>query len=253
MKKTILLLFVITVILFAAHSCTPKNEIESINHSNINGALKYHSIDGTEKPVPAGARVTVSLIDDLAPLTTFVTTSDGKFSYNTMSKGKYSLMFSFTDTTLRYDAALVQKTDIDTTRPSNKVAISYSNFKPLVVDVSESDNSSKQDITLTSTETGVKLLVTDDQNNPVIGARVCLYSNKTFAEQNAPYCGGCLAYLASDNQGVVYFTGLTAQAYYINARASIGKVNLTNQYAAEMRTVTVASVGQFTTKNIILK
>jgi hypothetical protein len=59
--------------------------------------------------------------------------------------------------------------------------------------------------------------------------------------------------LSTDGSGAVLFLGLEAKQYYVNARASVGSVNLDNQWSADMKLTGQLQVGTVSSKTVIVK
>jgi len=251
-KKYAISAFVFMVICLAI-ACV-KNKIDFVNGSQISGQLTYEDIVSGKKAAPAGTKVSVFFEKNTTPASTFLTTDSGKYVFTPQSKGSYRLTFSVVDTVLNYDAALIQKADIDSTRKSASHVVFYNKTaKDITASVSDDKSIYTVDVDLTAVETGLKLLVNDSKGNPIPGARVCLYSNQTFASQNAPNCGGCLVYLSTDVNGQIVFTGITPGTYYINARADVGVIHLNNQFSGSVKSAAVATSGNISQATVVLQ
>lgn len=252
--KNILTAFIFVLIIIS--SCDDK--IDFINQSEIHGDLRYNDIvTETEKPVPAGSSVIVNYIEfkknqSNAPTYSFVTTGVGKYEFKPQVEGVYTLSFSFTDTIQQYNSDLAQKEDVDTTRADKSNVINYSG-QLTSVKVDEDNKFYKHDMSLVASETGLKLLVTDEQKNPLREIKVCIYDNKTYADLNSPYCGGSLSYLSTNEQGEVIFIGLQPKVYYFNARGKIGVVNINNQWSDQMKSSDALVQGIISRKEVVLK
>jgi hypothetical protein len=231
-----------------------KNKIDFVNGSQISGKLTYENLSLGKIAAPAGTKVNVYFNNNVDPTFTFLTTDSGKYVFSPQSKGKYTFKFSVIDTVMTYDSTLVQKADIDTTRKSSSAPVFYSTtVKPVTISVNSDQTVYTEDVDLTTSETGLHLQITDAQGRALPGARVCIYNNQSFASQNAPYCGGCLAYLSTDINGQIIFTGLSPGIYYINARADAGVVHINNQFSGAVNSASVTSSSATTLVTISLK
>lgn len=253
--KNISIAFIIVFIIIV--SC--EDRIDFISHSLVHGELLYKDIiTGTDKPVPVGASVNVKYRkeaggdESIAPNSTFITSESGKYKFNPQVNGEYTLSFTFNDTIQQYRAELVETVDLDTTKTDVSKVISYSGEVPSVK-VEDDNEFHKEDLVLQASETSLKLVVTDEDENPLSGVRVCLYESKTYADKNSPYCGGSIAYLSSNEMGEVFFTGLKEKVYYYNARGNIGVVNINNQWSEQMKVSKALTKGETTTEKIVLK
>jgi hypothetical protein len=249
MKSNCYPISVLLLLILFTGSC---KKTDYVANNQIYGSATYDDLSNGSQPLPSGQKVKVLFNGVESSLNSFVTTDTGKYNFSPTIKGSYVLQFTFIDSLLQFDARLVQKLDLDTLRGSSSNAVVYSTTTSSI-SAGGNDKAFQQNVILKPSETGLKLQIMDDQTNRLPNVRVCIYSNKTFASQNAPYCGGCVAYLSSDKNGEVLFTGLQTQAYYINARADVGVVHLTNQWSDDMITTDDLQAGKILTKQITLK
>jgi len=241
----------VAALIFLLTSCV-KDEIKFLGSTQIYGSVKFnHPVRG-ELLLPSNQMVNIVLNDNLNPFLSFKTSEAGRYSFKPFREGKYTFEFGYSDTLLQYDASLVRREDIDTLKKSS-FGVMHFRGKAENVLVDGSYKAYQKDIVLLPEDTGLKLFVTDDQNRPLYGSRVCLYTNQIIAQQNAPFSGGAFAYLSSDINGYVLFTGLQAQTYYINASGKFGVVSLTNQWSSDMKSAKPNKDGEITVKQIILK
>lgn len=232
------------------YSC---KKVEYVESNVVYGTLSYNDLLKGVQPVPPGQKVNVLINDSLSSLYSFTTSEAGKYSFIPTVKGNYTFEFKYTDTLLQYNASLVEKADLDTLRKNSYQPILYDFKSSSAIEIEKRDKSFQRNVTLQHKETGIRLQMVDEQDHALTEVKVCIYANEKFAAVNAPYCGGCMAYLSSDKNGQVSFVGLQAQPYFINARARIGIASVTNQHAAEMKTTGVLQSGVISTKKIVLK
>ncbi|MDX5422136.1 MAG: hypothetical protein LPK14_07775 [Hymenobacteraceae bacterium] len=252
MRKSHRIWIIVSAVLLA--SCVA-DKVDYAGNSQIYGSLLYQDLaTGAVRLVPAGAAVQALYVGDgNAPAQAFKTSEAGKFSFRPQVEGTYALRFTFEDTLQQYRAALVEKQDRDTARVDAGKRIRYTGEIPSVK-VEGNNKFYAQEVILQATaQTGLKLIVTDEQKNPLRDVRVCLYANKAFADQNAPYCGGSLAYLSTNESGEVFFAGLEPKAYYVNARGTIGAVRVNNKWSEEMGVTVSLVAGQVVSDTVVLK
>lgn len=231
-----------------------KNKIDFVNGSQISGTLTYENLSLGKKAAPAGSKVNVYFNNSKDPVSSFLTTDSGKYEFSPQSKGIYTLTFSVIDTVTTFDSTLVQPMDLDTLRKSVSSPVFYmTTAKPISVTVSADQKVYTQDVDLSTAITALKLLITDGKGVPLPGARVCVYNNQTFASQNAPYCGGCLAYLSTDINGEIVFTGLPIGTYYINARDDVGVVHINNQFSGGVKSAAVTATLPVSPVTVVLQ
>lgn len=248
LSKLIMLLGLVTLVM----ACN-KNQIDYIGRSQISGSLSFQNSTGSY-PAPIGSLVSVRLNNSVDPTYTFKTTEKGRYKFSPQVKGTYIFDFTVMDTVMQYNAALRQKVDLDSARASIRLPIAYTKTsEPAVFSVTQSNVPLTKDVVVTGSLTGVKIIVTDEQGNPVRDARVCLYLNRDFADKNSPNCAGSVAYLSTDGSGAALFLGLEAKSYYFNARASVGSVSINNQWSAEMKLTGQLQSGMISSKTISLK
>lgn len=228
-----------------------KDKVDFINASRISGSLDYQTPTATI-PVPAGAIIHISFNGIPQVQLTTRTTQKGSYSFSPQAVGSYTLRFTYTDTLISYNAAIRQKEDLDETRATSKVINTYELNAP-EIQVKKDNEIYLKNALLTTSATMLSITVTDDMGNPIRDSRICIYTNKSFAEQNSPYCGGSVAYLSTDGTGKATFSGLENKKYYINARAEVGSAKLNNLWLAEMRETAVLETGKTNTKTISLR
>lgn len=221
--------YLIVSLLILPLACSEEPIVET---GLISGKLQYkNAITGVIEDVPAGTPVSVkfetpdgfSFYDY-----SFKTTQKGLYSLKPNVKGTYTLSFAHPDTIMQFNTALVEKLDVDTLRNEESGVIRYTVEHSFILD--EGHTFHDVDMLLFAKTTSLKLILHDENKNPLLDIKVCIYDNETFATANSPYCGGALGYLSSDKKGEVLFVGLNAKKYYFNARGNIGVVAVDNQF-----------------------
>jgi hypothetical protein len=241
------------VILLFAIACDER--VDLIQSGLVTGKITYvNERTGTATDVPKGTPVRVIFNANASPYYgySFKTSEDGVYSFRPQVGGTYDLVVSLRDTLVQFDAGLVvAQLDLDPERKSEYLTIEYKDSVHLAV--SEKSKILSKNISLIQTATNLRLSVKDELGNPVRSARVCLYDNASFADKNSPYCGGSISYLSSNENGEVFFTGLSGREYFVVARGKVGNVSLDNQFAGSVKSIGVLAVKKTNMRDVILK
>jgi hypothetical protein len=253
--KIIQSLLLIPILLAAACDYEP---IEFIKPALVSGKLEYQDIRSGIRKVPAGTRVEVQFKSDGKSHYnySFKTKEDGLYQFEPQVEGTYIVTVMLVDTIDQFSSALVVKEDIDTMRSDETDTVVYKStdsFEMSKKFFKKDTNIITKDISLKQAGTVLKITLTDENKNPLRNIRVCIYNNEKLAADNSPYCGGSLAYLSSDENGVVIFTGLEERPYYANARGNVGSVSLDNQYDNAAKTIAKLMKNQVNEAVIVLK
>lgn len=232
--------------------CTDEDEFEFIGNSSIEGKLQYQDVkSGSVKDVQKGTLYQVYFESQTTPILVGQTTQDGFWSYVPPAIGSYTIEISRKDTLIQFLSNLVRMEDLDTTRSNEFIILEYRSSSSVSVIKNEQKQS---DIILVFDGTGLRVAVKDENGQPIKGASLCLYSNETFYLANFPNCGGSLKYIETDENGSALFLGLLPNTtYYINGRAKVGVVNISNHDDSNSQKLKTGSTGEIIKSDLILK
>lgn len=249
MKTKLTWLFI--VVLFGV-SC---DTIHIPTAAQITGRLFYiDPITGKEIDAPQNTPVKVAFNTNGIQYYgySFKTTDEGRLYFQPSVAGSYDLIVTVTDSVLQFDPTIVvPKEDLDSTRKAEYALIDFTDSTHF--QIGRGNSFFSQDFKLMQDMTSLLLILKDEAGNTLKGMRVCIYDNETFASENSPYCGGALAYLETNEKGEALFTGLQPKVYYVNARGTVGKVNINNQFTDAIKTTDALQKGTVSSKEIILK
>lgn len=238
--------------LFAWVGCKRNDEVAYAGNATLQGKLQYtQAVSGQLTDLPTGQSFSVFLNGAAAPYYTGSTTLVGYYSYHAPAAGSYRLTFKRVDSVLQFNSAIVKKADLDTLRKNEYDTIGYAGTlsQQLV-----RDQIAEGALTLQPTITGIRITATDANGSTLSNVSLCVYSNKTYYDQNYPNCGGSLKYLSCDKSGIALLAGLLpATTYYVNAQASIGNYAVSNHYSADAQKVVTTGKGTINPQTITLK
>ena len=230
-----------------------KEKIDFTDNAEIRGKIEIlNPQTKILQELPKNASATVFFNGSEFMISSFKTSSSGLYAYKPQSKGTYLLKFNFADTLIQYDAALREKKDLDSLRRNEYKILNYSG-ESSSVEIGKSGIQRVENVTLSAKSTVLSLLVVDELNNPISRAKVSLFSSKAAAESNAPNAGGAIAFLTTNESGLVSFIGLEARRYYINIRANLGILVLTNQWSDSMKFSNLLAPDELNKQTITLR
>lgn len=251
LKYRYILIYLLLCLSISLQGCNNEDDFPHAGNASVQGELTYIDVvTGNTKEVPIGAEVEVFFENNLLPDFTVKTTENGKYSFKPQAIGNYTFKFKFIDSTLQFSSALVKPEDIDTLKANQYKALEYSYTKDFQI---AADTKIVEHIVLNASITGIRITAKDALGNKLSNVQLCVYNNESFYNLNFPNCAGSIKYINTNDEGIALLAGLETVKYYINARAKLGNIQISNHYLPEAQIVHNETANTIKPIDLILK